>query len=500
MRNLISKPENFNRLEFWAATTIFVFIIFFHITDALTGHTVYEVGIEKQNAPFSYYFVSQLIRYIVLYASFIFLNFYVVPRLVKKEDTWLNIFSMLLIFLIVALTLGVTGTYLKDQFLPGSVGEPFYVVYQKTILFAAWLLLAFGFYSVIRYASIYMLSHSEAIHEKYRFLKPGTLVATVFWMITMFLLLTSDASREFNAGYAIVIPFSIFLYTYSFHLLIPASLSRSKSFRAYLGKTFVVLILAFIPVALLGGLLTQNGEGGFAISAFNSFVQLLVVAPFSWVLFKRYLKGNEEIYILKKELGRSHANLDFLRSQINPHFLFNALNTIYGTAIQEGAERTSAGIEKLGDMMRFMLQENMQEKIALSREIEYLENYISLQKLRTETKSNISIQSDIQQPVGTIQIAPMLLIPFVENAFKHGISFREPSYINITLELRDKELHFDVSNSKHVQQENDPEKGKSGIGLDNVQQRLQLIYPGRHELVTRETRKDFFVHLTLKLS
>ena len=100
----------------------------------------------------------------------------------------------------------------------------------------------------------------------------------------------------------------------------------------------------------------------------------------------------------------------------------------------------------------------------------------------------------------TIQIAPMLLIPFVENAFKHGISFREPSHIKITLEVKNNTLYFDVANSKHIKQENDPEKDKSGIGLNNVKQRLQLLYKDRHELIVRETGKDFFVHLTLQLS
>jgi two-component system, LytTR family, sensor kinase len=94
----------------------------------------------------------------------------------------------------------------------------------------------------------------------------------------------------------------------------------------------------------------------------------------------------------------------------------------------------------------------------------------------------------------------MLLIPFVENAFKHGISFRAPSHIRIILEMKGKTLNFDVYNSKHDKKENDPEKNKSGIGLNNVKQRLQLAYPGRHELIIRETQKEFFVHLTIQLS
>ncbi len=94
----------------------------------------------------------------------------------------------------------------------------------------------------------------------------------------------------------------------------------------------------------------------------------------------------------------------------------------------------------------------------------------------------------------------MLLIPFVENAFKHGISFREPSIIKISFETKDNKLFFDVTNSKHAMLENDPEKDKSGIGLNNVKQRLELLYPGEHELVIRETANDFFVYLTIHLA
>jgi LytS/YehU family sensor histidine kinase len=259
-------------------------------------------------------------------------------------------------------------------------------------------------------------------------------------------------------------------------------------------------VIAYFPITVF--YITVVGEGDliFSLTFLNSIFQLFITVPVTWALYKRYIKGNEEIIFLQKELKQSAANIDFLRSQINPHFLFNALNTIYGTAIQEKAERTSEGIEKLGDMMRFMLQENMQEKISLSREVDYLNNYISLQRLRTDTNPCITINTSIQEPGSTYQIAPMLLIPFVENAFKHGISFREPSEIRVTLSLKDNILYFDVHNSKHEKPASDPEKNKSGIGLNNVKQRLQLSYPGKHELVFRETGKDFFVHLTIHLS
>ncbi|CAA9540690.1 MAG: putative two-component system sensor protein, no kinase domain [uncultured Segetibacter sp.] len=279
------------------------------------------------------------------------------------------------------------------------------------------------------------------------------------------------------------------------------SLSKKNPFRAYLLIALFWIVVSLIPISFLGFVISEPADDfGETIGVFNAAVQLLITVPLSWLLFKRQMQGSEEIYALKTELGKSNANLDFLRSQINPHFLFNALNTIYGTAIQEKAERTSEGIERLGDMMRFMLQENQQEKISLTREIEYLNNYISLQKLRTDPNPCIKIEAAIDLPVNVAQVAPMLLIPFVENAFKHGISFREPSHIKITLELKENTLYFDVYNSKHLKPENDPEKHQSGIGLPNVKQRLQHLYPTKHELIIRETGKEFYVHLTIKLA
>jgi sensor histidine kinase YesM len=236
------------------------------------------------------------------------------------------------------------------------------------------------------------------------------------------------------------------------------------------------------------------------IAGCNFVTQLLFVAPIASVIYRRrHEKRQEEITSLKTELGKSDASLNLLKSQINPHFLFNALNTLYGTALQENAERTSEGIQKLGDMMRFMLHENVHDKILLSRDVEYLKNYILLQKLRTSVSGEVRIQDEIHELKDDLFIAPMLLIPFVENAFKHGISLINPSHIKITLQTKENSLYFDVYNSIHIKPLNHPEKGESGIGLDNVKQRLQLLYPGKHELIIRENANEFFVHLTIRL-
>ena len=201
---------------------------------------------------------------------------------------------------------------------------------------------------------------------------------------------------------------------------------------------------------------------------------------------------------LQTALGQSEADLQFLRSQINPHFLFNVLNTLYGTALQERAGRTAEGVQKLGDMMRFMLHENHLSQIPMNKEIEYLKNYIALQELRTESAESIRIETHIDETFPDYPIAPMLLIPFVENGFKHGISLREPSWITLELHNEGNRILFEMRNSVHIRKGDDPEKTRSGIGLKNVLQRLKLLYPNRHEFFVHQDEKEFLVQLTIQ--
>jgi two-component system, LytTR family, sensor kinase len=508
MKEFFKNPSNLRRIEFWAATTIFVFAIFFLITSGVrNGSEAWAPNsyyFEEHQVKFNYYkhyFIPEIFRYVTLYLAFLVVNFVIVPQVVRKESILLNTVLAVIIFAIIAMAWGITGTYIQAYlFKTFKTNEATYrYLFQKSFLYSAWLLLLFGFYSVIKQIGIYLLYRSEEIQARYGMVTPGGLVAFVLWMLSMFLLLVVRADREAIVIWGIIVPFGIVLYWHSLQTLIPAAINRKNPLTSYLLKVLLIQLVTALPVGLICLLLSNNEDASLAVAFFNAVFQVFLTAPFSWIVYKRITKSSQQIRVLKQELGRSNANFDFLRSQINPHFLFNALNTIYGTAIQEKAERTSEGVEKLGNMMRFMLQENMQEKISLAREIDYLNNYIDLQKLRTDTNPIIRIETAIQEQVIPVQISPMLLIPFVENAFKHGISLREPSHIKVTLEMREKTLYFDVYNSKHVKQEKDPEKDKSGIGLNNVKQRLQLFYPKKHELVIRETAKDFFVHLTIQL-
>ncbi|HEY1024702.1 MAG TPA: histidine kinase [Sphingobacteriaceae bacterium] len=502
MKDFIIKPDQLRRIELWAATTIFVFVVFFLVTNLVSTP---EWQFNKAKMPFDYYdnyFYPQLVRYILMFGAFLLLNFKVVPALMEGQRQWLSILILAAVFGLTGIILGITDTHIRQYLFPKYNDEQtFYnAMFQGAYVKTLWILILFGLYTVIKHASIFLLSNAGAISTKYRMVTRDSLIAFVLWMISLFILLVGGIEEEILVCWIILIPFAISYYCLSSYTLLPAAFRKGKPFRIYLLQTVGILLLSYLPIAFLLMLFTHNEGLAFGFSFFNAAFQLLFTAPLSWLMFKRRQQGNEEIFVLKKELGRSNAKLDFLRSQINPHFLFNALNTIYATAINEKAERTGEAIEKLGDMMRFMLHENVQDKISLARETEYLDNYIGLQKLRTEHNPALRIDTQIDQNVELLSIAPMLLIPFVENAFKHGISFREASHIRVAMEVKEKTLYFDVYNTKHDKQGNDPERNKSGIGLNNVRQRLQMLYPGKHELVIRETGKEFFIHLTVQLS
>jgi len=201
----------------------------------------------------------------------------------------------------------------------------------------------------------------------------------------------------------------------------------------------------------------------------------------------------------KKEIFAEQLSvkLKFLRSQISPHFIFNVLNNLVSLA-RKKSEQLEPALIKLSDLMRYMLYESDEKKVSLRKEVEYLNNYINLQELRfghdVAIKTNISIGED----GAGYTIEPMLLIPFVENAFKHGMSIDEP-LIEINLGIERGRLEFDVKN-KYDDTGKEGKDESSGIGLENVQSRLALLYSNEHALTIQKENNLFHVHLIIQLT
>lgn len=202
---------------------------------------------------------------------------------------------------------------------------------------------------------------------------------------------------------------------------------------------------------------------------------------------------------LKDELQKQQiaSELSFLKAQINPHFFFNTLNNIYALSFSD-IELAREALHKLSRMMRYLLYETAQNETSLLQELKFLKDHIELMKLRLQANNKVIYQ----EPVLThdYKIAPMLLLPFVENAFKHGVSATKPTEIRIEVSLSDRRLHFRVSNTFLEKAGNSLEG--SGIGLQNTKRRLNLLYPARHQLIINSATDNsiYQVDLTLILS
>jgi LytS/YehU family sensor histidine kinase len=196
---------------------------------------------------------------------------------------------------------------------------------------------------------------------------------------------------------------------------------------------------------------------------------------------------------IRAEEEKLHAELAYLKTQINPHFLFNTLNSIYAMALGK-SEQTAAAIVRLSSMMRYVLTDAGREKVPLKQEIAYLIDYIELQKTRFE--GTLRVDLSINGDPADKQLVPLLLIPFVENAFKYGVNPEESSTITIRIDIRDHELALFVANKKVAPPE--PSTDPGGLGIKNTRQRLQMLYPGQHTLEIKDDNKDFTVSLILK--
>ncbi len=199
----------------------------------------------------------------------------------------------------------------------------------------------------------------------------------------------------------------------------------------------------------------------------------------------------------KKEMENEKLNseLAFLKSQVNPHFLFNILNNICSLA-RKKSDNTEDAIIQLSRIMRYMLYDSKDEKVSLEKEVEYLQNYIDLQRLRIS--DSVVISFTIEGDINGKMVEPMLLIPFVENAFKHGVSYLDESNIEINLKIDQDVLHFRVENYR-VKKIDNPVQQESGIGLKNVLRRLDLLYPGSHIINIEETATKYIVNLYISL-
>ena len=256
---------------------------------------------------------------------------------------------------------------------------------------------------------------------------------------------------------------------------------------------FVINLLVFTGISVV--LISTSLEEPIEIRMFINFLGILFMA----LTFGSTIMIARNSFIRRQE--EKNAQLKLLKAQLNPHFLFNTLNNLYGLSVIK-SDKLPQLMLKLSDLLRYSLYDTKETFVPLEKEIQYLENYISLEEIRLEDQTTIEFAKSGN--IADKSIAPMLLIVFVENAFKHlGALRNEKSKVSVDIQVDGTQLFFKCINSIDTStsdlSEENLEKGKSGIGLENAKKRLNLIYPGKYQLDTTTENNQYSITLTLEV-
>jgi hypothetical protein len=221
-----------------------------------------------------------------------------------------------------------------------------------------------------------------------------------------------------------------------------------------------------------------------------AFIGSIVIRFLMLFLFSLGITYYNHLKLVERE--KIKAELSYLKAQINPHFLFNTLNSIYALTVKK-SDQAPESVTRLSAIMRYVITEAAQETVPLEKEISYITNYIELEELRLTSKVKLSYKV-VGQP-GGLHIAPLIFLPYIENAFKHGVSTKEDSFIDIVLIIEKSDLRLTVKNKKVAVR-----TVSNGLGMENAKMRLDLLYAGKHSLQVSQDESEFCVILAMQLA
>jgi two-component system, LytTR family, sensor kinase len=323
----------------------------------------------------------------------------------------------------------------------------------------------------------------------------------LFWSMS-FLILTnifkvSAEIKRIDLIYTAIFHVPIFLIVYlNLRLLFPVFLEKGKYFLYGISVLALIALGAGFYIILFDSWIDYIFSGYYFIAYYGFLdISLYFVIYIFVTSLLRLARGWFHLQEIEKE--KTTAELKALKSQINPHFLFNSLTSIYSLA-RKNSTLVPEKVIQLSDLMRHIIYDSDVEYILLPKEIEIIRNYIELQNLRTP--ENEKIELEVVGEVEGKKVAPLIFLPFVENSFKHGLkSGAENPFVKIKIEVFENNLVFEIENSKGKASEINDSKYK-GIGIENVKKRLGLIYPNLHSLNILETENTFKVILQIKLN
>ena len=326
----------------------------------------------------------------------------------------------------------------------------------------------------------------------------------LFWLLSFRVLLEIFSSSS-NPARIDYIYTSVFLITImipvylNLYIIIPGLLSK-KRYIAY-SFSFAILIIAFAGFNQLtfNSLIDFVFPEYYFISYYAYFdvMKFFIVFLFLTTLLKLskawFHVSETKQMLTESERQKIENELMALKSQVNPHFMFNSLNNIYSLSLKN-SEKTPEAIVKLGDILRYVIYEAQNDKVSLDKEIKLINDYIDLERLRTRYSEIEFVVKNIENKM---EIAPLLFLPLIENGFKHGIRGDKKGYFKMLMKQEGKKLHFIAENNRG--KVDDVEKADiKGIGIQNVKRRLEISYPGRHSFKIHEDESKFRVEMSFQ--
>lgn len=330
------------------------------------------------------------------------------------------------------------------------------------------------------------------------------LIWSSFFLILLFQVRTIGPFRKQDGS--VYLPliwstiFNLSLFYFNSLYLIPRFISKQR-YKIYL----LYVIVLYLSIVLLNSafdhfysisLFSTEKEPFLAEITLNTGSKIFILSlSLGYGLTKNWINSEK----IRQQLAKDKlvTELKYLKAQINPHFLFNTLNMAYASAIKHADNPTADIIEKLSALMRYVLYEGNQDEVPLAKEINYIDNYVNLQLQRLSPEIISNIKYEVNGNWLKNKIAPMILMPFIENVFKHGVILSKTPVISIQIFFTSNTLMLKTKNLKSSYYS--AQKPESGIGLRNARERLELLYPNKHKLQITETGNIFQVNLELQL-
>jgi len=324
----------------------------------------------------------------------------------------------------------------------------------------------------------------------------------IFWIVFFLFLIVSKQGLNLVENlleqFVNVIFYGLIVYINIFYLF-PKFMNTGK-ISTYLTLLFAT-VLIITPIKAMTFFGVKSVDSSLALFMSNNIKNLflsiffMACASSIYKIINDWSQQRREKVDLQRQTLKSELN--FLRSQINPHFLFNTLNSLYALTLKK-SDKAPEIVLRLSEMMRYMLYECNERYVPLEKEINYVQNYLELEKIRHKGKCDIEFA--MVGEVGNQKIAPLLFIPFIENSFKHGLNSQIiDGYVDIIMNIKDDSISMNIKNSKNQSKPKAPSKISGGVGLVNVKRRLNLLYADEYHLDIKETPNEYAVNIDINL-